>query len=135
VNLGQGFVIDEYTLGRNTFDALIFGCYEGDRLIYVARTRTSPAHATASPGYREKVCSRFKGLEPPHCHFANLPEAQGGRGRSVWPVSEEIATRPKHRIPSDRQQRHTSQNVAPNSRPFGPSSAGVQLFRFLRLKS
>jgi len=28
-----------YTLGGTTFDALVFGYYEGNKLIYVARTR------------------------------------------------------------------------------------------------
>jgi ATP-dependent DNA ligase len=39
VNRGQEFVIGGYTRGTKTFDALIFGYYEGDRLIYAARTR------------------------------------------------------------------------------------------------
>jgi ATP-dependent DNA ligase len=39
VNQGQEFVIGGYTVGSKTFDALIFGYYEGDRLIYAARTR------------------------------------------------------------------------------------------------
>ena len=39
INQGQEFVIGGYTLGTKTFDALIFGYYEGDRLIYAARTR------------------------------------------------------------------------------------------------
>jgi ATP-dependent DNA ligase len=39
VNRGQEFVIGGYTVGTKTFDALIFGYYEGDRLIYAARTR------------------------------------------------------------------------------------------------
>src|SRR5262245_54509964 len=33
VNRGQEFVIAGYTIGTNTFDALIFGYYEGDRLL------------------------------------------------------------------------------------------------------
>jgi hypothetical protein len=39
VNQGQEFVIAGYTPGPKNFDALIFGYYDGDRLIYVARTR------------------------------------------------------------------------------------------------
>ena len=39
INRGQEFVIGGYTVGTRTFDALIFGYYEGDRLIYAARTR------------------------------------------------------------------------------------------------
>jgi hypothetical protein len=36
---GQEFVIGGYTPSPKNFDALIFGYYEGDQLIYVARTR------------------------------------------------------------------------------------------------
>jgi ATP-dependent DNA ligase len=39
VNRGQEFVIGGYTVGPKNFDALIFGYYEGDKLMYVARTR------------------------------------------------------------------------------------------------
>jgi ATP-dependent DNA ligase len=39
VNRGQEFVIGGYTRGTKTFDALISGYYEGEKLIYVARTR------------------------------------------------------------------------------------------------
>ncbi|MGB2712567.1 MAG: hypothetical protein WBC51_00190, partial [Vicinamibacterales bacterium] len=39
VNRDQAFVIGGYTRGTKTFGALIFGYYEGEKLIYVARTR------------------------------------------------------------------------------------------------
>src|SRR6476620_1812364 len=39
VNRAQEFVIGGYTVGTKAFDALIFGYYEGGRLIYAARTR------------------------------------------------------------------------------------------------
>ena len=48
LNRSQEFVIGGYTRGRSTFDALIFGYYDGDDLIYVARTRngfTPPVRA------------------------------------------------------------------------------------------
>ncbi len=38
VDRGQEFVIGGYTRGTKTFDALVFGYYEGDNPIYVART-------------------------------------------------------------------------------------------------
>jgi ATP-dependent DNA ligase len=43
VNRGQEFVIGGYTIG-NPFDALIFGYYDGDRLLYAARTRAGFAN-------------------------------------------------------------------------------------------
>ena len=39
VNRSQNSVIGGYTVGGSTFDALIFGYYEGNRLMYAARTR------------------------------------------------------------------------------------------------
>jgi ATP-dependent DNA ligase len=39
INEGQEFVIGGYTVGGRAFDALVFGYYLGDKLIYVARTR------------------------------------------------------------------------------------------------
>jgi bifunctional non-homologous end joining protein LigD len=74
VNQGQEFVIAGYTPSARSFDALIFGYYEGDQLLYVARTRNG-----FSPASREKLFRRFKGLEIGHCPFANLPEAKSGR--------------------------------------------------------
>ena len=74
VNRGQEFVIGGYTRGTTTFDALIFGYYEGDRLIYVARTRNG-----FTPATRLQVFKRFKGLETKECPFLNLPEPKGGR--------------------------------------------------------
>ena len=74
VNQGQEFVIAGYTPNARSFDALIFGYYEGDQLIYVARTRNG-----FTPASREKLFRRFKGLETAQCPFSNLPEAKSGR--------------------------------------------------------
>jgi ATP-dependent DNA ligase len=74
VNQGQEFVIGGYTPTLRNFDALIFGYYDGDRLIYVARTRNG-----FTPSSREQLFRRFKGLETEQCPFANLPEAKSGR--------------------------------------------------------
>jgi bifunctional non-homologous end joining protein LigD len=74
VNRGQEFVIGGYTPGTKTFDALIFGYYEDDRLMYVARTRNG-----FTPAMRQQLFRKFRGLEIPDCPFANLPEATSGR--------------------------------------------------------
>src|SRR3954463_5779049 len=74
VNRGQEFVIGGYTRGTKTFDALVFGYYEGDKLIYVARTRNG-----FTPATRAQLFRRFKGLEVAECPFVNLPEARSGR--------------------------------------------------------
>jgi ATP-dependent DNA ligase len=74
LNRGQEFVIAGYTPGPRTFDAIIFGYYDGDKLIYVARTRNG-----FTPASREQLSKRFQGLEVASCPFANLPEAHSGR--------------------------------------------------------
>jgi DNA ligase D-like protein (predicted ligase) len=74
VNRGQTFVIGGYTRGTRTFDALVFGYYEGGKLLYAARTRNG-----FTPAVRAQLFRKFKGLEIDECPFANLPEARGGR--------------------------------------------------------
>jgi bifunctional non-homologous end joining protein LigD len=74
VNQGQEFVIGGYTLGSHTFDAIVIGCYENERLIYVARTRNG-----FTPVIRAQLMKRFRGLEISVCPFVNLPETKSGR--------------------------------------------------------
>jgi bifunctional non-homologous end joining protein LigD len=74
VDKGQEFVIGGYTIGSKTFDALIFGYYEGNRLIYAARTRNG-----FTPATRVQLFTKFRSLEVKACPFANLPEAKSGR--------------------------------------------------------
>ena len=54
VNRGQEFVIGGYTFGTKTFDALIFGYYDDDRLIYAARTRNG-----FTPALRQQVYAKM----------------------------------------------------------------------------
>jgi bifunctional non-homologous end joining protein LigD len=74
VNRAQEFVIGGLTVGGRHFDALIFGYWDGDRLMYAARTRSG-----FTPAVREQLHQRFRCLETPECPFANLPEAREGR--------------------------------------------------------
>src|SRR5919108_1740424 len=74
INQGQEFVIGGYTPGTKTFDALIFGYYEGDRLMYVARRRNG-----FTPALRQQLFRIFRGLEIVECPVANLPEEKSGR--------------------------------------------------------
>lgn len=74
VNRGQEMVIGGYTLGSRTFDALVVGFYEKDRLICAARVRNG-----FTPVLREQLFKKFRGLEIPECPFVNLPEAKSGR--------------------------------------------------------
>ena len=74
VNRSQEFVIGGYTRGGSTFDALIFGYYDRDDLIYVARTRNG-----FTPAVRAQLFRQFKALLTDECPFVNLPEARSGR--------------------------------------------------------
>jgi ATP-dependent DNA ligase len=74
LNRSAGFVIGGYTRGGRTFDAIALGKYEGDRLVYVARTRVG-----FTPASRERLMAQLRPLEVPECPFANLPEARSGR--------------------------------------------------------
>jgi len=74
IGQGQEFVIAGYTPSARNFDALIFGYYEGDRLLYAARTRNG-----FTPARRDQLYRRLQGLEIPKCPFVNLPEARSGR--------------------------------------------------------
>lgn len=74
VNRSQEFVIGGYTVGTRTFDALVFGYYDGDRLIYTARTRNG-----FTPILRQQLFRRLEPLQIDRCPFANLPEAKSGR--------------------------------------------------------
>jgi DNA ligase D-like protein (predicted ligase) len=74
INVGQEFVIGGYTVGGTTFDALVFGYYEGKELIYAARTRNGFTGAS-----RAALMRKLRTLEIDKCPFANLPESKSGR--------------------------------------------------------
>ena len=74
VNQGQEFVIGGYTVGGDPFDALVFGYYEGDDLVFVARTRNG-----FTPMLRRQLFAKMRKLETPVCPFSNLPEKKSGR--------------------------------------------------------
>lgn len=74
VDQGQEFVIGGYTPSPKNFDALIFGYYEGDKLLYAARTRSG-----FTPASRAELYRRFQALGMSDCPFSNLPEERGGR--------------------------------------------------------
>ncbi len=74
VNRGQEFVIGGYFPGPYGFDSLIVGYYEGDKLMYVARTRNGFV-----PASRRQVFSKLKHFATPTCPFVNLPETRRSR--------------------------------------------------------
>jgi ATP-dependent DNA ligase len=74
MNRGQEFVIGGYFPGAHGFDSLIVGYYDGDKLMYVARTRNGFV-----PPLRRQVFSKLKHLVTPTCPFANLPETRRSR--------------------------------------------------------
>jgi len=74
INQGQEFVIGGYTVGGRTFDALVFGYYEGKKLLFAAKTRNG-----FTPAIRAELMRKFTGLEIDECPFADLPEKRLGR--------------------------------------------------------
>jgi len=74
INQEQEFVIGGYTPGSRTFDALIFGYYDGGHLLYAGRTRNG-----FTPILREQISRLLRGNEIAECPFANLPELKAGR--------------------------------------------------------
>jgi len=96
VNRGQEFVIGGYFPGPHGFDSLIVGYYEGDELMYVARTRNGFV-----PASRRQVFSKLKHLVTPNCPFVNLPETRRSRfgeeldaekmKKAVWLRPEAVA--------------------------------------------
>jgi DNA ligase D-like protein (predicted ligase) len=96
VNLGQEFVIGGYFPGPQGIDSLIVGYYDGDRLMYVSRTRNGFV-----PASRRQVFSKLKHLVTPSCLFVNLPETHHSRfgeelsaekmKKAVWLRPEAVA--------------------------------------------
>jgi bifunctional non-homologous end joining protein LigD len=74
VSMGQAFVIVGYTPAAKSFDAVVFGYYDGGRLMYAGRTRNG-----FTPASREQLFRRFGTLAATDCPFTNLPEARSGR--------------------------------------------------------
>jgi ATP-dependent DNA ligase len=74
VDQGQEFVIGGYTPTAKNFDALIVGYHDGNKLIYVARTRNG-----FTPSSRANLSKQFTALGIDDCPFVNLPEAGSGR--------------------------------------------------------
>jgi ATP-dependent DNA ligase len=68
----QEFVIGGYTPG-NPFDALIVGCYAGDKLNFVAKVRNGFV-----PYARREVFQRLRGSETDKCPFGRRSAARGG---------------------------------------------------------
>jgi DNA ligase D-like protein (predicted ligase) len=96
LNRGQEFVIGGYFPGPHGLDSLIVGYYDGEKLMYVARTRNGFV-----PASRRQVFSRLKHLVTPACPFVNLPETRRSRfgeelnaekmKKAVWLRPEAVA--------------------------------------------
>src|SRR5690348_7525717 len=96
VNRGQEFVIGGYFPGPHGFDSLIVGYYDGDSLMYVARTRNGFV-----PASRRQVFSKLKHLATQTCPFVNLPETRRSRfgeelnaekmKKAIWLKPEAVA--------------------------------------------
>lgn len=74
INKEQEFVIGGYTLGSRTFDAIIFGYYDRDQLLYAGRTRNG-----FTPILRKQISDLLRGRAIKECPFVNLPQSKVGR--------------------------------------------------------
>jgi ATP-dependent DNA ligase len=74
INQGQELVIGGYLPGKPTFEALLVGYYENEKLMFVGKIRNGFV-----PSVKADVARRFKGLETSVCPFANLPEPKNAR--------------------------------------------------------
>ena len=96
INRGQELVIGGYFPGPHGFDSIILGYYQGDDLMYVARTRAGFVPAT-----RRQVFSKLKNLVIETCPFVNLPDTRKSRfgeelnaekmKKAVWVKPEIVA--------------------------------------------
>jgi bifunctional non-homologous end joining protein LigD len=88
VSRGQEFVIGGDTVGARSFDAVIFGYCEGDRLLYAARNGFTPAARAVVKG--------FKRQETSVCPFANLPTSgRWGAGLTAKKMADHRCVRPE----------------------------------------
>ena len=89
----QEFVIGGYTIGNHGFDALLLGCYEKGKLIYVSKTRNGFIPAT-----RREIAEQFSRLQTDRCPFVNLPEkskGQWGEGLTAKEMKNCLWLKPK----------------------------------------
>jgi bifunctional non-homologous end joining protein LigD len=90
---GQEFVIGGFTPGAHGIDAIVIGYYEGDKLIFVARTRNGFV-----PSTRRALYARLKPLITKTCPFANLPEPRSyrwGEGMTAEKMAECVWVKPE----------------------------------------
>jgi bifunctional non-homologous end joining protein LigD len=81
VNKGQELVIGGYIPLKGTFESLLAGYYESNKLIFIAKIKNGFV-----PETRRAVFERFKGLGTDKCPFANLPEPKNARrGKALTP--------------------------------------------------
>lgn len=73
INREQAFVIGGYTAGTRNFDAIVFGYYDGTKLMYAGRTRSG-----FSPASREQLFKRFAPLTDEKCPFAKFVKRDDG---------------------------------------------------------
>src|SRR5258708_11754457 len=75
INQGQELVIAGYTPSPKNFDALVIGYYEGDKLMYAARTRNGFTPASLVEQVRKRALLYFQWLDL----LEQFPEKNAGR--------------------------------------------------------
>ena len=71
---GQELVIGGYLPGPHTFESLLVGYYDDDKLLFLGKVRNG-----FTPAVRRDVARKFVGLEIAVCPFVNLPERPNAR--------------------------------------------------------
>jgi hypothetical protein len=72
-------VIGGHTIGGTTFDALVFGYYEGSRLMY-GRAEPQRLYAFAAGAANAEIPSGCRSLNVPLPIFRKIEAGDGGRG-------------------------------------------------------
>ena len=148
INQGQEFMIGGYTVAAKTFDALIIGYYERDRLIYTARTRNG-----FTPAMRDQLFRQFRLLENGRMSIreftgsdwwsmgprfdqgqdGRLPVAQASPGRTDRvPGMDERRSPSQHSDSWDCEKTHLLVTSDANSRPARASPARSKIRAALR---
>ncbi len=71
---GQEFVVGGYKVGKDQFDNLAIGYYEGDRFLFIAKLKNG-----FTPAAKKSIYERLKKLGIAKCPFDNLPERKNDR--------------------------------------------------------
>ncbi|MDQ6700232.1 MAG: hypothetical protein M3Z36_08600, partial [Acidobacteriota bacterium] len=98
IDQGQELVIGGFKPGKNGFENLAVGHYEGGKLQFIAKVKNGFV-----PGLKEEIAARFRALETDTCPFANLPEPKAARrGEALTTEAMKIPVAPSEACRANR---------------------------------